>query len=333
MRTGPLLGVGRRTVRAPSALRQRRVAGGGRPPRAVRGRRPLGARRALPALGPHGGDVRAAERQARLLPLDGVPHRALARQQRHEPAARPGGPRGGVAPAAGMAGAPGAGARCRSRQRRPRPPRRVLPGLDGDAGAARDGLRPALRVRHLLAVHSQRLAARGAGQLAAPGRSVGGRAAGRGGVRAARLFLRGAGRRPARRHRPALDPHRHPPRPAHRRLRRPDDQHAAAVVGGCPRSNVTWSALPEKAAIQLNDTHPAMAVPELMRILLDEAHLGWSEAWDLTRRTLAYTNHTLLPEALEKWPLEWLEALLPRHLEIVFEINRRLLDAVGRRFP
>jgi len=99
------------------------------------------------------------------------------------------------------------------------------------------------------------------------------------------------------------------------------------------RSNSSWSALPEKAAIQLNDTHPALAVPELMRILLDEARLGWDEAWDLTQRTLAYTNHTLLPEALEKWPLQWLETLLPRHLEIVFEINRRLLDAVSRRFP
>ena len=63
-----------------------------------------------------------------------------------------------------------------------------------------------------------------------------------------------------------------------------------------------------------------------MRILLDEAHLGWDEAWDLTQRTLAYTNHTLLPEALEKWPLAWFEMLLPRHLEIIFEINRRLLD-------
>src|SRR5215467_6653411 len=76
-----------------------------------------------------------------------------------------------------------------------------------------------------------------------------------------------------------------------------------------------------------------MAVPELMRIFLDEAHLPWDRAWDLTRRTLAYTNHTLLPEALEKWPLAWFAALLPRHLEIVLEINRRLLDEVRQRFP
>ncbi len=99
------------------------------------------------------------------------------------------------------------------------------------------------------------------------------------------------------------------------------------------RANADWNALPEKAAIQLNDTHPALAVPELMRILLDDAHLGWEEAWDLTRRTLAYTNHTLLPEALERWPLAWFEMLLPRNLEIVLEINRRLLDEVRRRFP
>src|SRR5436309_2925757 len=76
-----------------------------------------------------------------------------------------------------------------------------------------------------------------------------------------------------------------------------------------------------------------MAVPELMRILVDEAHLGWDEAWDLTRKTLAYTNHTLLPEALEKWPVAWFELMLPRHLEIIFEINRRLLDEIRTRFP
>src|SRR3989454_8822278 len=97
--------------------------------------------------------------------------------------------------------------------------------------------------------------------------------------------------------------------------------------------NADWSVLPEKAAIQLNDTHPTLAVPELLRILLDEAHLGWDEAWDLTQKTLAYTNHTLLPEALEKWPVAWFEMMLPRHLEIIFEINRRLLDEVRTRFP
>jgi len=83
----------------------------------------------------------------------------------------------------------------------------------------------------------------------------------------------------------------------------------------------------------LNDTHPTLAVPELMRILLDEAALGWDEAWDLTQRTLAYTNHTLLPEALEKWPLGWFEVMLPRQLEIIYEINRRLVDEVRGRFP
>ncbi len=98
-------------------------------------------------------------------------------------------------------------------------------------------------------------------------------------------------------------------------------------------NNLDWSALPNRVAIQLNDTHPTMAVPELMRILLDEAHLGWDEAWDLTQKTLAYTNHTLLPEALEKWPLAWFEIMLPRHLEIILEINRRLLDEVRTRFP
>src|SRR3954451_3488005 len=69
-----------------------------------------------------------------------------------------------------------------------------------------------------------------------------------------------------------------------------------------------------------------------MRITLDEAGLGWGQAWDITQRTLAYTNHTLLPEALEKWPVAWFELLLPRHLEIIFEINRRLLDSVRVRF-
>jgi starch phosphorylase len=97
--------------------------------------------------------------------------------------------------------------------------------------------------------------------------------------------------------------------------------------------NADWTTLPEKIAIQLNDTHPSLSVPELMRILLDDAHLGWDIAWDITLRSLGYTNHTLLPEALEKWPVAWFERLLPRHLEIIFEINRRLLDSVRARFP
>ena len=99
------------------------------------------------------------------------------------------------------------------------------------------------------------------------------------------------------------------------------------------RSNSDWNVLPEQVAIQMNDTHPTMAVPELMRILLDEAHMGWDRAWDLTQRTLAYTNHTLLPEALETWPLEWFEHMLPRHLEIILEINRRLVEVVQNRYP
>ncbi len=97
------------------------------------------------------------------------------------------------------------------------------------------------------------------------------------------------------------------------------------------RGKLDWSALPEKVAIQLNDTHPSMAVPELMRILLDDAHLDWDQAWELAQRTLAYTNHTLLPEALEKWPLDWFAQMLPRHLEIIYEINHRHLD-LARRF-
>jgi starch phosphorylase len=94
-----------------------------------------------------------------------------------------------------------------------------------------------------------------------------------------------------------------------------------------------WSKLPERIAIQMNDTHPSLSVAELMRILLDHAKLPWDEAWDLTQRTLAYTNHTLLPEALERWPIAYFEALIPRHLEIIYEINRRFLDNVRHRHP
>jgi starch phosphorylase len=107
----------------------------------------------------------------------------------------------------------------------------------------------------------------------------------------------------------------------------------ADIIKRFRRSNADWHALPDKVAIQLNDTHPALSVAELMRILLDEAHLGWEDAWALTVRTLAYTNHTLLPEALEKWPVDLFELVLPRHLEIIYEVNRRFLEDVQTRYP
>ncbi len=107
----------------------------------------------------------------------------------------------------------------------------------------------------------------------------------------------------------------------------------ADLVRRFRHGNQDWSTFPDKVAIQLNDTHPTMAVPELMRILLDEAHLGWDQAWDITLRTLAYTNHTLLPEALEKWPVPWFGTVAPRLLEIIYEINRRFLDDVRRQHP
>jgi starch phosphorylase len=107
----------------------------------------------------------------------------------------------------------------------------------------------------------------------------------------------------------------------------------ADLVRRFQKSNSSWDDLPGKVAIQLNDTHPSLAVAELMRILLDTAKLGWERSWDITKRTLAYTNHTLLPEALEKWPLRWFELMLPRHLEIILEIDRRLREEVQTRWP
>ncbi|XP_062262356.1 glycogen phosphorylase, muscle form-like [Platichthys flesus] len=94
-----------------------------------------------------------------------------------------------------------------------------------------------------------------------------------------------------------------------------------------------FNKLPDKVAIQLNDTHPAMAIPELMRVLVDEEKVPWDEAWDICVRTCAYTNHTVLPEALERWPVDLFANLLPRHLEIVYEINRRHLERVAAKYP
>jgi starch phosphorylase len=94
-----------------------------------------------------------------------------------------------------------------------------------------------------------------------------------------------------------------------------------------------FDELPDKVAIQLNDTHPAVAIPELMRLLVDQYELDWERAWDITRRVFAYTNHTLLPEALETWPLPLFERVLPRHLQIVYEINHRFLRDLMHAYP
>ena len=95
----------------------------------------------------------------------------------------------------------------------------------------------------------------------------------------------------------------------------------------------SWKNFPDKVAIQLNDTHPAISVVELMRILLDEQNMAWDAAWDITTRTLAYTNHTLLPEALEKWGVPLFERVLPRHLQIIFDVNTRILALVDAKWP
>ena len=98
-------------------------------------------------------------------------------------------------------------------------------------------------------------------------------------------------------------------------------------------ANRDFTIFPDKVAIQLNDTHPSIAIVELMRLLIDEHHLEWEEAWKIVVRTFAYTNHTLMPEAMERWPVPLMRKLLPRHLEIIFEINARFMRDVSYRFP
>jgi glycogen phosphorylase len=99
------------------------------------------------------------------------------------------------------------------------------------------------------------------------------------------------------------------------------------------KNHESWAQLPDKLAVQLNDTHPSIAVAEMMRLLVDIHHLTWDEAWGLGTRIFSYTNHTLMPEALETWPVAMFESLLPRHLQIIYEINHRFLQHVMHQFP
>jgi starch phosphorylase len=105
------------------------------------------------------------------------------------------------------------------------------------------------------------------------------------------------------------------------------------IVRRYRKTHESFACLAHKNAIQLNDTHPAIAIPELMRILVDQEGLGWDQAWEITVDTFGYTNHTILPEALEQWPVSLLGQVLPRHLQIIHEVNRRFLEAVAARYP
>lgn len=107
----------------------------------------------------------------------------------------------------------------------------------------------------------------------------------------------------------------------------------ADIIRRFKMENSDLRKLPEKAAIQLNDTHPAISIAELMRVLIDDYNLDWDVAWDITTRTFAYTNHTIMPEALETWPVPLLEKLLPRHMQIIYEINLKFLQMVSIKFP
>lgn len=107
----------------------------------------------------------------------------------------------------------------------------------------------------------------------------------------------------------------------------------ADIINRFKKEKLSFKRFPEFAAIQLNDTHPSIAIAELMRILVDQENLPWDEAWDITRQTMGYTNHTLMPEALEKWPVPMMQELLPRHMQIIFEINARFLREAVTFFP
>lgn len=107
----------------------------------------------------------------------------------------------------------------------------------------------------------------------------------------------------------------------------------SSKYGSRDQTRTNFDLFPEKVAIQLNDTHPSIGIPELMRILVDIENLSWEQAFEICCRTFAYTNHTLLPEALERWPVSMLEAMLPRHLEIIYEINQQFLNKVSCRWP
>ena len=105
------------------------------------------------------------------------------------------------------------------------------------------------------------------------------------------------------------------------------------VIRRYKKTQQDFNKFTDKVTMQLNDTHPAIAIPELMRLLVDQEGLGWEESWEITVKTFGYTNHTILPEALEKWPVSLMESVLPRHLQIIYEINRRFLEEVSRRYP
>lgn len=105
------------------------------------------------------------------------------------------------------------------------------------------------------------------------------------------------------------------------------------IIRRFKKTHTDFHEFPDQVAIQLNDTHPAISIPELMRLLIDGETLGWDEAWDITVKTFGYTNHTVLPEALERWPVALVSKVLPRHMEIIFEINRRFLETVAEKFP